>query len=174
MTDQTRTPWPRSWPPFWRGALHVAIATGVGNVTIAVGRTLAFCSRRMYNIERPFLIDPVDFHLLTCVAPMLSVLVLLIIVRPGKRVVLGLLTPFLLGIPLAVLAAVGPLVCGRLCFLLIPFHLLLFPPWGIVVGFGLVGVIFAKICRQVPVERVAQALTTGGLVFVLGFIWQFI
>lgn len=36
MSERREQSWPGSWPPFWRGALHVMIATGVGNVLQAV------------------------------------------------------------------------------------------------------------------------------------------
>lgn len=40
MDGPEKTPWPRSWPPFWRAALHIAIATAAGNVTFAAGVTV--------------------------------------------------------------------------------------------------------------------------------------
>lgn len=37
MNREQRQPWPGSWPPFWRGVLHVLVAAGVTNAVAATG-----------------------------------------------------------------------------------------------------------------------------------------
>ncbi|MEW6360436.1 MAG: hypothetical protein AB1696_29165 [Planctomycetota bacterium] len=96
MTENRRPPWPASWPPFWRTALHVAIATGVGNVALAG----AFVVIVEVVLNRPGSIYVQQKLLMVgmVVIPLvLSALVCGIVARARWRTVISLVIAFFMG-----------------------------------------------------------------------------
>ncbi|MEW6360160.1 MAG: hypothetical protein AB1696_27750 [Planctomycetota bacterium] len=96
--------WPRSWPPFWQGVLHVAIAAGVTNMVALVSVVLEFATWEL------------GFLLIAAIAvPILPPLLAGFLRRSHRQTKRALLTAFVLGVPIfvgGVTFPIGLLVIG--------------------------------------------------------------
>ncbi|MEW6357504.1 MAG: hypothetical protein AB1696_14330 [Planctomycetota bacterium] len=168
MSEDKKQPWPASWPPFWRAALHVAIATGAGNFFRAVAKvSLVLCDRWFPIGKLSFSSQYLSFSLQLCVddciAPLLTVVVLVLLARPTRRAAVALLLAF------------SPVIVA------IPNY---FTPWAdnlanfvnpfisALVGFPLAGLIFAAVSRNARGGVVVRGVAIGALLGVVGWEWM--
>ena len=113
MTETARHPWPASWSPFWRGVLHILIATGVGNVAAGLG-SLMWLPERMRT-------DPVNLFIVGCLAvvgisPVFPVLIVIKLSGPPLIVAKAVKRGFCVGM----LVVMGLLAVGDTLFATIP------------------------------------------------------
>lgn len=171
------TPWPRTWPPFWRDALHVAIAAGVANVLAAMQQVASAWVFRSYNVPRYQLLGGKTLcsALRFGAAGSLSLLPMFLAAFFGRaraRTHTTLLAAFLLGISAACLTK----------YAFDPYRLIM--PRGLlpqrvaielasaIMGFGIFGWVFARLSGQVSMRRLLTGSVVGAALLFTASIWQ--
>ncbi|NOZ20266.1 MAG: hypothetical protein GXP25_04170 [Planctomycetes bacterium] len=164
MTDPNRpTPWPRTWPPFWRDVLHVAIAAGAGNVFAFVfGPLVSGLVLRHHSFEPGTgVFIAYSFALLARMGILLLPAFVIIVLSPtDPQAQKALLLSFLSAL---VLADVIPLMMGfgpSPMITIIPVRAL--SELGATIGgFGLAGWLYLKLPRKAFWQCLALPLALG-------------